>query len=92
MTSPGSKYRVELSNQAERVLRRLAVREQALYERISNVLDDLSRDPFQGKPLKGELRSRYAYRVGVYRILYRVEHHQLLVSVIDIGHRREIYR
>ena len=85
-------YRIELSNQAERVIRRMAQREPALYQRMARALEDLERDPFQGKPLKGELRGRYSYRIGTYRIVYLVRQHELLVLVIDIGHRREIYR
>jgi mRNA interferase RelE/StbE len=55
-------------------------------------LDDLERDPFQGKPLTGELKGRYSYRVGSYRIVYLIRRHELLVLVIDVGHRRDIYR
>lgn len=85
-------YRLELSNQAERVIRRMAEREPALFQRVANALDDLGRDPFQGKPLKGELKGRYSYRVGSYRILYVIRQHQLLVLIIDVGHRRDVYR
>ena len=85
-------YRIELSNQAGRVIRRMAEREPALYQRVAHALDDLARDPFQGKPLKGELRGRYSYRVGSYRILYLVRQQELLVLIIDLGHRRDIYR
>ena len=85
-------YKLELSNQAERVLRRMAEREPALYQRVAGALDDLRRDPHQGKPLKGELKGRYSYRVGSYRIVYLVRQRELLVLVIDIGHRRDIYR
>ena len=70
----------------------MAERELALAQRVAHALDDLERDPFQGKPLKGELKGRYSYRVGAYRILYLVRQHELLVLVIDIGHRRDIYR
>ena len=70
----------------------MAQREPALYQRVARALDDLERDPFQGKPLKGELKGRYSYRVGSYRILYLVRRHQLVVIVIDIGHRRAIYQ
>ena len=85
-------YKLELSNQAERVIRRMAEREPALYQRVAQVLDDLERDPFQGKPSKGELKGRYSYRVGSYRIIYSIRQHELLVLIIDIGHRRDIYR
>ena len=85
-------YKLELSNQAERVIRRMAEREPALYQRVAGALDDLRRDPHQGKPLKGELKGRYSYRVGSYRIVYLIRQRELLVLVIDIGHRRDIYR
>ena len=85
-------YKLEFSKQAERVIRRIAKREPALYERVSRALDDLGRDPFQGKPLKGELEGRYSYRVGTYRIIYLIRRQELLVLIIDIGHRRDIYR
>jgi len=85
-------YKLVLSNQAEHVLERIRERETELFRRVMNALDDLEKNPFQGKPLKGELKGRYSYRVGTYRIIYRIEHHQLLVIVIDIGHRRDIYK
>ena len=85
-------YRVVFSNQAERVIRRIAEREPALYQRLAAVVDDLQRDPYQGKPLKGELKGRYSYRIGSYRIVYLVRRQALLVLIIDIGHRRDIYR
>jgi len=85
-------YRLELSHQAERTLKRISQKEPTLYRRLVQAFDDLERDPSQGKPLKGELKGRYSYRVGDYRILYLVHHHELLVIVIDIGHRRDIYR
>lgn len=70
----------------------MAQREPALYQRVARALDELERDPFQGKLLKGALKGRYSYRVGSYRILYLVQRHQLLVIVIDVGPRRDLYR
>ena len=74
------------------MIRRISERESVLYQRLVQALDELGRDPFQGKPLKGELKGRFSYRVGSYRIVYLVRAHQLLVIVIDIGHRRDIYK
>lgn len=70
----------------------MAERERALYERIVHVFDELRSDPFLGKLLKGELKGRYSYRIGNYRIIYRIEHGRLIIIIIDIGHRRDIYR
>jgi len=86
------KYKLELTRQAETVLRRIADRESALYRRIANVLDSLEVDPFQGKALKGTLKGFHSYPVGSYRVIYRIFQSSLLVIVIDVGHRRDIYR
>ena len=34
----------------------------------------------------------WRYRVGAYRIISKIEDHRLVVVVVKIGHRREIYR
>ncbi|MBI4711106.1 MAG: type II toxin-antitoxin system mRNA interferase toxin, RelE/StbE family [Candidatus Omnitrophica bacterium] len=86
------KYKLELTHQAESVLRRMAEREVAVYKRVAHVLDILGEDPFQGKLLKGSLKGFHSYRVGCYRVIYRIFQFRLLVIVIDIGHRRDIYR
>jgi len=70
----------------------MAKRQPAIYRRVARALDDLEIDPYQGKPLKGALKGRYTYRVGSYRIIYLIKKQKLIVYVIDIGHRREIYR
>jgi mRNA interferase RelE/StbE len=51
-------------------------------------------DPRQtGKALKGaELGSLWRYRVGDYRLICELQDHRLVVLVVEIGHRREIYR
>ena len=75
-----------------RVIRRMAERGPALYQRVASDLDDLQRDSYQGKPLNTDLKGRYSYRVGSYRLVYLVRQQKLLVLIIDIGHRRGIYR
>ncbi len=85
-------YKLELTRQAESILEHIARREPDFYRRIAKVLDDLQADPFIGKQLKGKLKDRYSYRVGSYRIIYAIIKNELLVIVIDIGHRRDVYR
>ncbi|HCD84741.1 type II toxin-antitoxin system RelE/ParE family toxin [Agrobacterium deltaense] len=60
-----------------------------LHERFA-VLDD----PRQtGSALQGsELGNFWRYRVGDYRIICDIQDHKLVVLVVEIGHRREIYR
>ncbi|NCC50598.1 MAG: type II toxin-antitoxin system RelE/ParE family toxin [Spartobacteria bacterium] len=46
--------------------------------------------PPQAKKLSGH--DRYRLRQGVYRILYSIEDDKLIVCVVKVGHRREVYR
>ncbi len=45
-----------------------------------------------GKPLRHELKGLWRYRVGDYRIICEIQEHILTVLVIDIDHRKDIYR
>jgi addiction module RelE/StbE family toxin len=44
------------------------------------------------KALHGEERGYLRLRAGDYRIVYRIEDQKLLVVVVRLGHRREVYR
>jgi mRNA interferase RelE/StbE len=51
-----------------------------------------SADPRQfGKPLRMNLAGLWRYRVGDYRLICRLEENRLVVLVLQVGHRREVY-
>ncbi len=83
-------YTVELKPSAERALGKLDLRVQ---RRLAVVIDALAEDPHP--PASTKLRGQqnlYRVRVGDYRIVYQVEDDVLVVLVIRIGQRREVYR
>ncbi|MFP5528291.1 type II toxin-antitoxin system RelE family toxin [Peptococcus simiae] len=45
-----------------------------------------------GKALKGHLTDYWRYRIGDYRIIARIEDETLIILVVEIGHRKDIYR
>lgn len=47
--------------------------------------------PFGCEKLSGDL-DRYRVREGSYRIVYSIDDNNLLVDVVKVGHRREVYR
>lgn len=84
-----SRYRVEITRD---VLRALAKLDKPVRRRVQSAIDGLGERP---RPpgviaLQG-LRGAYRLRVGDYRVIYTVEDDRLVVLVVDIGHRREIY-
>ncbi|MFZ0293075.1 MAG: type II toxin-antitoxin system RelE/ParE family toxin [Candidatus Sulfotelmatobacter sp.] len=58
-----------------------------LYKRVEK-LDD---PRLVGERLRGPLGAYWKYRVGDYRLICSLEHARLVVLVLRIGHRREIY-
>lgn len=59
-----------------------------LYKRLSS----LDSPRMLGIPLGGNLRGHWRYRVGDYRIIRNFDDDELVVLVIEIGNRRDIYR
>lgn len=45
-----------------------------------------------GKPLVGNFAGRWRYRVGDYRLVCEIEDEKILVTVLHIAHRREVYK
>jgi len=60
--------------------------------RLIDAIDQLAINPAAGGVLKGEYAGLRRIRVGNYRVVYEVQDQQLVVLVIRIGHRREVYR
>lgn len=53
----------------------------------------LLREPYRvGKRLLPPLDDRFSARRGTYRIIYRVDDKTRMVTVVDISHRRDVYR
>jgi len=84
------KYQVDFKPSAARQLRKLP---KDIAERISKKIDYLANNPFPHgyTEMKGS-KDFYRIKAGDYRIIYTVEHGELLILVVSIGHRREIYR
>jgi mRNA interferase RelE/StbE len=86
-------WRVEFDRAAARELRKLgteAERRVLTYLRTRIAGSD---DPRRlGQPLTGDRQGFWRYRVGDYRIVASIEDDRLVVLVVTVGHRREVYR
>jgi len=85
-----SQYRVELARRAVRALAGLPRRDQQRIRAAIDLLAGKPRPPGASK-LVGESRA-YRVRVGDYRVIYEVFDERLVVQVVRIGHRRDVYR
>jgi mRNA interferase RelE/StbE len=83
-------YRISLSPAAARQLRKF---DPQVRRRIQGVLELLAvepRPPAATRLVGGA--GEWRVRTGDYRIVYEIEDQELLVLVLRVGHRREIYR
>ncbi len=87
-------WNVELSAEVDRALCKLDVQHtkrilRFLHERVAKLDDPRS----IGKALRGSrLGEFWKYRVGDYRLMCKIEDRRLVVLVLRVGHRKEIYR
>lgn len=82
-------FSIRIKGSAARDLRRIAKTDRL---RIMSAIDRLSDSPFVGNALKGDLRGLRRIRVGDYRVLYELLDETLVVLVVRVAHRREVYR
>jgi len=85
-------YNIEISPVALKFLERLGKSNKNISQRIIRTVDSLQANPFIGKKLLGGLSGFRSLRVGEYRILYSMFEKRLLIQVIKIAHRREVYK
>lgn len=83
-------YRIQFTPKASKQVGRL---DKPISRRIQLYLENLHLENprLAGKPLSGE-SGFWRYRVGDYRILVSIDDDVLLVLVVDVDHRRQIYR
>lgn len=83
-------YRVEITRSAERQLGRLPRPDQ---ERMARAMLALAEDPFpRGTRKLSGYDDVFRVRVGRYRILYSVSDAEVIIIILKIGHRKDVYR
>lgn len=87
-------WEIEITERAAKQIKKLGASDA---KRIRDYLRDriapLDHPRQLGKPLQGsELGSYWRYRVGDYRLLCELHDTELIVLVVEAGHRREVYR
>jgi len=81
-------YEVILNKHTARTMGRMAPK---INDRIFKALEGLRDESLRGKKLHGELAGLLSLRLGLWRIIYEVDHDQRLIIVHGIGPRGDIY-
>lgn len=81
-------WTLEYTRRAARDLRRL---DPSVRRRIRAAVETLAEDPLRGKPLQFQLRGFRSWRTGAFRIVYQVREREIVILVVAVGHRRDVY-
>ena len=83
-----TRYRIELRPAALRTLRKL---DPQVRRRIQGAIALLAEDPRPPNARKLKGRDAFRIRTGSYRVIYTIEDDKLLIVVVTLGHRRDVY-
>lgn len=87
-----SVYKIKFTKEALKVLRKLPKKRQI---QISDLVNLLSQNPFvvpNVKPLSGASHDDYRIRIGTLRLIYRIDNDQLIITVLHLGSRGDVYK
>ena len=87
--APWRAWRVEFERRAERGVDALSADTR---ERVIRALDKLATDPHRASNVKTLHGGSFRLRIGDYQVIYALEGDVLVVLVVKIGHRRDVYR
>lgn len=81
-------YKLQIFPKASKQLKKISkIHKKA----IIGALQDIQEDPLLGNPLTRELTGRFTYRVGVYRIIYKINTTDKIIEILLAGHRSTTY-
>lgn len=86
-------YSVEYLPKAKRDLDKLDAKTRSIIDGwVKNNLEGCENPRFKGKALNGNLRGKWRYRVGDYRIVAEIHDDKVLILVLEVAHRSKVYR
>ena len=86
-------YSVEYTAQAEKELSKLDEQTSAIiYKWIEKNLEGCENPRQYGKALHGNLRGKWRYRVGDYRIISEIQDEKIVILIVDVAHRSKVYK
>ena len=85
-------YKVEFTQRALKDLKKLDRHTAALILGwVRKNLEGCENPRLHGKALTADKKGQWRYRVGDFRLLAKIEDEKIIILILNIGHRREIY-
>jgi mRNA interferase RelE/StbE len=83
-----AKYKIEIKRSAAKEINKLPDKE---IKRVLKIIDSLAENPRPAGSLKLSNDDKYRIRFGVYRLVYEIFDDLLLIIVVKVAHRKDVY-
>lgn len=88
MKKSGTTYKLLYTAQAAKDISKL---DPSIRTLVRKALDKIAANPYTGKALKHLLSGYRSFRTTDYRIIYEIASQKIVITVIAVGHRRDVY-
>jgi mRNA interferase RelE/StbE len=93
LASSANLWTIEITRSAEKQIKKLDRTAQSAILRFLRERLQPAENPRQwGKPLHGEKGGLWRYRVGDYRLICDIQDEKITILVVQVGHRKDVYR
>lgn len=82
-------YQIELSRNAQKELANIP---ETFRSKVTDLINKIANAPFAGKKLKGEYDGYWSMRAWPYRVIYKIKELEVVIFIIKIRHRKDVYR
>jgi mRNA interferase RelE/StbE len=85
-------WTIKLNQSAAKALKLLNNQSKRRLESFIDNLTTIDNPRSKGKSLKGNLKGLWRYRVGDYRLICQIKDKELIILIVEIDHRKDIYK
>jgi mRNA interferase RelE/StbE len=86
-------WTIEITRTAEKQIKKLdAPAQKSIVRFLRDRLKSVENPRQWGKPLRGDKKGLWRYRVGDYRLICDIQDERITVLVLEVAHRKDIYR
>lgn len=85
-------WTLEIESKAEKQLTKISKTVGKRIAKELRAIAELENPRLKGRAMAGSHAGHWRYRIGDYRVIARIENGRMVIVVIAIGHRREVYR
>jgi mRNA interferase RelE/StbE len=84
-------YKIKNSDVIDDIFEDLAKKDKEQLRRVYNKLKKIAIDPYHFDPLRGDLHGARKARIGSYRLIFEIDDQNMIIWLLDYGHRKDIY-